>query len=962
MSLIKKNKLFTYTLASLLLLSSFQEIVLPSKAEASETRTVTVPYGTINKYMKWEDPKIVNYPNSDYGNYPSTISYDKDGFTGTLNAKRIILKPKQKDYHKDAIYRTEYQTFNKSYAANYSNKNDSNLPSQYWVDENGYQGNIPRTSTTWTDNWVRGRTVWHTQYWQDWANREFDWEVPVPYTYDGWYYDSATGQNVWYSLPKSGGLYTIYSTKEWINYRAPGSAAYYDKNANYYLGFMSNNSTSYYAGRWTDAYPGEAPDRYYGLPRYLSPSDVRLIGYGWDEPYAVNSDYWASLGYWDKLVYSNGSYWWRSESGKLNKYRRGVWIDYQLYVTKYRFQQNYAGTVYLPDYIKDYTGTGYYSGTLSKQVLDHYDEYYTSNDWDVSVEYAGTVYSTNLTAKSLAITDLSGNPVSYLVKGKQYKATMVTTNSGELDVGAYKVGFYEQGTLKTTLDVASHTKGTDKTLTYNFTASTSGTPRNFMMKADNDNVIDETNETDNTASQNKNVYYVNLNAKSINITNPDGSAASYLVRGKTYKATMVISNDGEIDTGAYKVGFYEQGILKTSLDVTSHTKGTDKTLTYSFTASTSGTPRTFMVKADDLDVIEESNELDNTASQNKNVYYVNLKAKSISITDINGNIADHLVKGKNYKVNMVIANDGEIDTGAYKVGFYEQGTLVTTLDISSHVKGTDKNLSYQFTANTAGQRTFMIKADDNNVVEESNETDNTIDTTKLVNTLPTFTLTYTPSTVYEGDNVNVCVNPNDADNDAMSVILEMSKDGGPFSIVMNKTGVYSGQQQCYNINPITKGTYTFKTTVSDGWDQVTGSISFVAKELTIVGRVLHTPQWTIMHQRIGNAPDAFYSGEEFVLESDITNYPAEYVKVYFNGGRVDGSILKLTTDLTKQSNILYKGSLYDPSMSKAQTQLKKGPVTFTFEVKYTNGVIKQATVTPTIIGNVYSAFNFHRLY
>lgn len=940
-------------------ISLFQGIG-PPLASAASSKTVLRYQKEISKDMRWQSEKWVTYPNSAYGTYPSTYNYDSGGYTGTLNATRIKLVPKEKIYHKDPIYRTDTYTFTKNTTKTYGTNSNSNVPSTYYVNENGYSGNIPRTSLSWTSNWVRNRTKSLTQYWTDSSYREFSSEVPEPATFNGTYYDSTSGKNVSYSLPKSGGLYSIASKNQWIRYRAPGRAAYYDKYENYYLGFMSSNSSTYYAGRFSDARPGEAPDRYYGIPRAYTGFSWRLVNYGWDEANAVNADWWASQGYASKLVYSNGSYWWRSESGRLNKYRKGVWIDYDIYVPVKQYRQKYSGTFNLPDYIKDYTAQATYKGTLSKQVLDHYDEYYTSSKWDVYVEYTGTIYTTNLKAKSIAITDTSGNPVSYLVRGKNYKATMVIENNGELNVGAYKVGFYEEGTRKTLLDVSSHNKGSTKTLTYSFTASTSG-QRTFMVKADDTNVISETNESDNTASQDKNVYYVNLKAKSINITDPSGNAVSFLVRGKTYRATMIIGNDGEIDTGAYKVGFYEQGSRKTLLDVSSHAKGTDKTLTYSFTASTSGAPRTFMVKADDANVIEESNENDNTASQNKNVYYVNLKAKSIDIKDTNGNPVTHLVKGRSYNAVMVIGNDGEINTSAYKVGFYESGTRKATLDISSHSKGTDKTLTYTFTATTSGTRTFMAKADDLDIVEETNEGDNTVSISRLVNTLPVVTLTYSPSDVYEGDTVNVCAKPTDADNNPLVVKIFIKKDGGTDQVVLNKSNIASGTSQCYSF--VTEvGRYDIRATVNDGYDETGTSTWFYSKALIINGRVNHTVEWEKKHLDMGHALNQFYSGEKFLLESDTSPYPTVYVKSTLRANQADSQYIERITNMTGVSTILYKGELFDPKFQNYPTNIKKGPATFEFEVKYTNGVIKKDLVQIQVIDDVFEAYRFHRRF
>ena len=459
----------------------------------------------------------------------------------------------------------------------------------------------------------------------------------------------------------------------------------------------------------------------------------------------------------------------------------------------------------------------------------------------------------------------------------------------------------------------------------------------------------------------KNVYINNLKAVSIQILDQNNNEPPYLIKGKQYKAKMVIQNNGDLNIGAFKVGFYEQGTRKTQLDVSSLNKGASVTLYADFTATTTGN-RTFMVNADDTNIIQESDKTDNKASTNKMVYINNLKAINIRILELDGTEPSHLVKNRRYKAEMVIKNDGELDVGAFKVGLYEQGSLKGRNDVTSLKKGQTTTIYQEFIAATPGQRTFKMVVDDTNVIEETDETDNTASTTILVNTPPTFTMRYDPADVYEGDDVSVCINPNDEDNDPMTVILEMSKDGGPYQVVLNNSGVNSGEVQCYDISFIEQGNYRFRATVSDGYDSNSGTISFEAKQLIIIGRVLHTPQWTLQHERLGNEPHQFYSGEEFVLESDITNYPANYVKVFFQGEQVNGNMLNLTTNLTQQSNVLYTGSLYDQSMSRASTQLKNGTVTFTFEVEYTNGMIKRDTVDVEIIGSVFSAFNFHRRY
>lgn len=123
---------------------------------------------------------------------------------------------------------------------------------------------------------------------------------------------------------------------ETYTYRAPGNVDWYDKEENYYLGMMANQSTYYYNGRFDDPSPKWSENFYYGAPQDGKIIDYKILDYGWDEPKPVNADEYASRGkaQRNKLVYSDGSYWFRSEGGVLNKYRKGVWILYEITVEK----------------------------------------------------------------------------------------------------------------------------------------------------------------------------------------------------------------------------------------------------------------------------------------------------------------------------------------------------------------------------------------------------------------------------------------------------------------------------------------------------------------------------------------------------------------------------------------------------------------------------------------------------
>lgn len=704
----------------------------PNISLAAQSRTVIEDKGTYKGTLNWAEKYEYNFPQSWIGNYPETIQYNSGGYTGTLKAKKIILTPLEKIYHKDPVYRTEYANFTKYYSGTYSTKNDNNLPATYSINENGYTGEIPRTSTSWTTNYNTGRTASLTQYWTDSTYRLRVGDVPVPGTYEGYYYDSGSGKNIYYSLPKSGGLYPVESANTYVFSASYGRAENYDAIGHTKLGYMSSSPTKYwnFSLNFSDPLP-RPPTDYYGPDGgEFGEYGWELINYSWDECCVRDSKDPA----WAYKTWQDG-YLWISERGIKQRYRKGVYLNYRKLVTGYKYRQAYSGTIKLPDTIKDYTGTAKYEGKLSKQVFDHWNEYYTASKWKVQVVYEGSVYSTNLTAKSITITDTNNKPVSHLVKGRKYIAKMVIGNNGELNVGSYKVGLYEGSTSLTTINVPSHSKGTDITLTY------------------------------------------------------------------------------------------------------------------------------------------------------------------------------------------------------------------------------------QFTAQNTGQRTFIVKADDTNLIDETDESeaDNTKRVSLLVNTLPEITVSYTPSNIYEGDNVTVCAIPTDKDNDPLTVKIIIQKDGEDAQIVLNEKNVASGTKKCYTFTSDV-GRYDIIGKVNDGFDESEASTWFYSKPLIIKGHVNHTPQWLSKHQSLGNRLNQFYSGEKFILSADISDYPAVYVKSTLLATQADGLPILRQKNLNAVSNILFTGELYDEKFLHYPTNIKKGPASFEFEVKYTNGVIKKDIVPIEIIDNVLQIYRYHRKY
>lgn len=359
-----------------------------------DVTAIKVEKGTVATPVNaWQSS--VTYPFNDYNTnqYPSTYEYDDGDYKGTLNAVSVIYTPVSKNYNHDPVYRTDYQTFNKSTTARFGNTNDSNFSSTYYVNENGYSGNIGRTSVNWSQNWETNR--WSgTLYGEEYRSSRGNDGGGMPDSKYVTTWDSGTNQTIGGYIPRNGLQLT-------------GTSNEFDYDWGY-MWWMSNSNTYYdwngssYNKRWSD--PPKWPSNKYG---HWCQDEGPVSSSGWTQ-YAVvwSKDVdWSTLqgappqrpGVEHKDSPQNGDYgpWWSGDM--YNDYRQVAVTYYRRPYTAYNFKGTYSGSISLPNRFIDYTGTAYYSGTLSKQVIDHYNDYYTSTEWNVSVVYSGTTYSYNTT-------------------------------------------------------------------------------------------------------------------------------------------------------------------------------------------------------------------------------------------------------------------------------------------------------------------------------------------------------------------------------------------------------------------------------------------------------------------------------------------------------------------------------------------------------------------------------------
>lgn len=297
-------------------------------------------------------------------------------------------------------------------------------------------------------------------------------------------------------------------------------------------------------------------------------------------------------------------------------------------------------------------------------------------------------------------------------------------------------------------------------------------------------------------------------------------------------------------------------------------------------------------------------------------------------------------------------------------GIYVRGETVEVTNKAFDEDGGTVIVSYEITAPDKTKKTynepnpdFEVEQNGDYIIKQTvtdDEGDQATVTKKInvVNQPPEAGFETDATEYFIGDTVKVTNTATDPDKDPLTFKYVVTKPNGSTFTKTIKDFTFKTDQL---------GEYTIKQTVTDSFDATdTETKKVLVKDLVITGIVKHTDKWNEKHAALGNAPNEFYSGETFVLDAEITNYPANYVRVKFEGKQVSGNNMLLFASLAKQSNELYTGDLYDPEMSEPDTRLASGVVNFDFEVEYINGTVRTTTVPIMILGSAYDSLQMHQ--
>lgn len=221
---------------------------------------------------------------------------------------------------------------------------------------------------------------------------------------------------------------------------------------------------------------------------------------------------------------------------------------------------------------------------------------------------------------------------------------------------------------------------------------------------------------------------------------------------------------------------------------------------------------------------------------------------------------------------------------------------------------------------------------------------------------PVANFDYSPQPVYEGDTVSFHNLSTDPDGDILTFSWKVT---GP------KGYTYASKDRNPSVKWILPGAYEVTLTSSDGKGSDTITKTILVSELTIQGKVQHTPEWkrnldTYNQSNPSQKRDdqTFWAGEGFLLEGipTVTSTATKAVRI-----RVDAEPIG-SLDLVKHNERSWTDTIGSNNASTELEKLKDGKYSFTFTVTYSNGVVKSTVVTIQILGNWDEYYRLHQRY
>lgn len=298
------------------------------------------------------------------------------------------------------------------------------------------------------------------------------------------------------------------------------------------------------------------------------------------------------------------------------------------------------------------------------------------------------------------------------------------TNLGNTDAFNVQVQFF-RGALSLGYSTISRVgAGTQNNTVFSWTAL-EGT-FTFRATVDPSNLIEETNESDNTATRSLTVDPVPVNRDlEVGAENVTYSPSIAHVNDMLNISAQVYNFGSLIVTGV-RVEFDVDGSYYALRTIDSINPGLFKVVHINWTAATAGA-HSVTVVVDPLPHDQEDDDrANNQATLFFTVYAENVQKVDLQISNASVLLAPTVPKlGQNVTISVVVNNNGDIDAEQVTVSFYMDGLPIGTrlIPIVEHGMAGETSLVWQA---ILGNRVLTVKVDEADSISEANESNNLV--------------------------------------------------------------------------------------------------------------------------------------------------------------------------------------------------------------------------------------------
>jgi len=326
------------------------------------------------------------------------------------------------------------------------------------------------------------------------------------------------------------------------------------------------------------------------------------------------------------------------------------------------------------------------------------------------------------TYPDLTITALTPGSSTYET-GETMRFTATVKNQGKASAGASSISLSGGGISTYVQTVPALAAGASTTISFTPTAPSTEQPLSVTAFVDCNDVVEESNESNNKASAS--VEIVAPPAPDLVVTSVYSSQYTYSA-GDAITICAIIENQGNADAGTFIARFTPEGLSEQTRTAYGITAGERVIIQWTFTAPTLSQTenRSMTVMADSTQIIDESNENNNTGSTTITILgeKPDLAVKSVTAS------AQQYSPGDTVTITVRVTNEGKVSCPASTLRLSGEGMTTQNKSIPQLAPGSSTDVSFQFTAPyIEGEKTYAIQAhaDPNDQIAEANENNNT---------------------------------------------------------------------------------------------------------------------------------------------------------------------------------------------------------------------------------------------